>query len=195
MAQTSNSQLTYPPEEVDALKMLSINQHKLGHAVEEALEVEEKTTIKKGTLMSNFDTGNQVQLVSKASGRTLRIIQARSGQLKVDSRGDLGGQEWNAVWTVINEGHNQIRLHNNFNFLAIVNGETTVIHVPQGSEHDKPETKLQVIIHPESFVTLESMREPEKCIGILDSGSLKSAENCTCHDDHSMFGVHLIKKA
>ncbi|XP_062571025.1 uncharacterized protein LOC134233042, partial [Saccostrea cucullata] len=129
MAQTSNSQLTYPPEEVDALKMLSINQHKLGHAVEEALEVEEKTTIKKGTLMSNFDTGNQVQLVSKASGRTLRIIQARSGQLKVDSRGDLGGQEWNAVWTVINEGHNQIRLHNNFNFLAIVNGETTVIHV------------------------------------------------------------------
>lgn len=34
-----------------------------------------------------------------------------------------------AVWTVINEGHNQVRLHNHNNFLAIVNGQTIVIHV------------------------------------------------------------------
>lgn len=34
-----------------------------------------------------------------------------------------------AVWTVINEGSNQVRLHNNFNYLAIVNGQTMVIHV------------------------------------------------------------------
>lgn len=34
-----------------------------------------------------------------------------------------------AVWTVINEGHNQVRLHNHNNFLAIVNGEATVITV------------------------------------------------------------------
>lgn len=34
-----------------------------------------------------------------------------------------------AVWTVINEGHNQVRLHNHNNFLAILNGQTIVIHV------------------------------------------------------------------
>lgn len=34
-----------------------------------------------------------------------------------------------AVWAVINEGHNQVRLHNHNNFLAIVNGEATVITV------------------------------------------------------------------
>ena len=34
-----------------------------------------------------------------------------------------------AMWTVINEGHNQVRLHNHNNFLAIVNGQTIVIHV------------------------------------------------------------------
>lgn len=34
-----------------------------------------------------------------------------------------------AVWTVINEGHNQVRLYNHNNFLAIVNGEATVITV------------------------------------------------------------------
>lgn len=34
-----------------------------------------------------------------------------------------------AVWTVFNEGHNQVRLHNHNNFLAIVNGEATVITV------------------------------------------------------------------
>lgn len=33
------------------------------------------------------------------------------------------------MWTVINEGHNQVRLHNHNNFLAIVNGQTIVIHV------------------------------------------------------------------
>lgn len=33
-----------------------------------------------------------------------------------------------ALWTVINEGSNQVRLHNNFNYLAIVNGQTMVIH-------------------------------------------------------------------
>ena len=41
------------------------------------------------------------------------------------------------MWSVINEGHNQVRLHNHNNFLAIVNGQTTVIHVVSKSHFFK----------------------------------------------------------
>jgi hypothetical protein len=34
-----------------------------------------------------------------------------------------------ALWTVVNEGKNQVRLHNNYNYLTIVNGHTTLIHM------------------------------------------------------------------
>ena len=34
-----------------------------------------------------------------------------------------------ATWTVVNEGSNQVRLHNNNNFLAIINGNTVVINM------------------------------------------------------------------
>lgn len=63
---------------------------------------------------------------------------------------------------------------------------------PPGSEHDGLDTKLLLVLDPESFVALESVREPEKCVGIQDNGSLKPPENCTSSDDHAMFGVHLI---
>ena len=32
-------------------------------------------------------------------------------------------------WTVVNEGANQVRLHNNYNFLAVVNGATVIMHM------------------------------------------------------------------
>ena len=63
---------------------------------------------------------------------------------------------------------------------------------PEGSEHDKIETKLQLVLDPESFIALESIQEPEKCVGVEDNGSLKAAENCTSADDHAMFGVHFM---
>lgn len=34
-----------------------------------------------------------------------------------------------ATWTVVNEGNNQVRLHNNNNFLAVINGNTVVINM------------------------------------------------------------------
>ena len=33
-----------------------------------------------------------------------------------------------AVFTVINEGNNRVRLHNNNNFLAIINGTTVLVN-------------------------------------------------------------------
>lgn len=49
-----------------------------------------------------------------------------------------------------------------------------------------------LVLDPENFVALESVRKPEKCVGIEENGSLKAAENCYSSDDHAMFGVHLI---
>ena len=68
----------------------------------------------------------------------------------------------------------------------------SILFQPEGSEHDKIETKLQLVLDPESFIALESIQEPEKCVGVEDNGSLKAAENCTSADDHAMFGVHFM---
>lgn len=67
-----------------------------------------------------------------------------------------------------------------------------IIFQPEGSEHNILETKLQLVLDPESFVALESIQEPEKCVGVEDNGSMKAAENCTSSDNHAMFGIHLI---
>ncbi|XP_065932148.1 uncharacterized protein [Magallana gigas] len=193
MSRLTKDQVNYPPEEVDPFVMLYNIQHQIGHAVEDAAgDVTAKNKLKSGSLFSTFETGNQIMLVSRTSGRALRILRTKADKLKVDGRGTVTRQEWNAVWTVFNEGHNQVRLHNHNNFLAIVNGEATVITVPEGSEHNILETKLQLVLDPESFVALESIQEPEKCVGVEDNGSMKAAENCTSSDNHAMFGIHLI---
>jgi hypothetical protein len=36
---------------------------------------------------------------------------------------------YSALWTVINEGNNQVRLHNNNNYIAVVNGITQIVHM------------------------------------------------------------------
>lgn len=36
------------------------------------------------------------------------------------------------IWTVFNDGNNQVHLYNYNNFLGIVDGETKVIHVVSG---------------------------------------------------------------
>lgn len=70
-----------------------------------------------------------------------------------------------------------------------------IIFQPEGSEHNRLETKLQLVLDPESFIALESIQEPEKCVGVEDNGSMKAAENCTTADNHAMFGVHLIVRS
>lgn len=110
---------------------------------------------------ANFVTGAQIQLISKASGHSLHIVQDPSGELIVEGKGDIGPQAWNgkknfikifhnhdtahlfqlwifflllfsAIWTVFNDGNNQVHLYNYNNFLGIVDGETKVIHVVSG---------------------------------------------------------------
>lgn len=44
---------------------------------------------------STFETGNQIMLVSRTSGRALRILRTKADKLKVDGRGAVTRQEWN----------------------------------------------------------------------------------------------------
>lgn len=137
-------------------------------------------------VLTLFQSGNVIQLVSRASGRSLQIVQGPTG-LVVDGLGP--DNAFNAQWTVVNEGANQVRLHNNNNFLAIINGATVVMHMPPGSVHTN-DTKFQMT-QLGQFIVFSSMREPGKHIGILPNGQLKAAL-ATGREDHGQFGVRLI---
>ncbi|CAG2256014.1 unnamed protein product [Mytilus edulis] len=76
-----------------------------------------------------FQTNNVVQLVSRASGRSLQIVMSPTQQLVIDGCGAEGPQAFNTLWTVVNESNNQVRLHNNNNYIAIVNGLTQLVHM------------------------------------------------------------------
>lgn len=187
-----------PPPRVNhgILGSLTKDLNKFGRSVQKELDAagnmirSEYNQHNYGPVMESFVTGNQVQLVSKASGRCLQIVQSQSGQLVVDGTGTFGQQVFNALWTVINEGSNQVRLHNNFNYLAIVNGQTMVIHKPQGAPLGI-ETKFQLVLKGQNFVCMESLKERGKCVGVLQDGSLKPALACSTTDEHAKFGVYL----
>ncbi|XP_048779096.1 uncharacterized protein LOC125682511 isoform X2 [Ostrea edulis] len=185
-----------PPTNHGLLGSLTKDLNKFGRSVQKELDSagnmirSEYNQVNYGPVLQNFVTGNQIQLVSKASGRALQIVQSPSGQLVIDGMGIVGPQAFNAVWTVINEGNNQVRLHNNFNYLGIVNGQTILIHMPKGA-HLGVETKFQMVLKGENFVCLESPKERGKCVGILGDGTLKPALACSSSDEHAKFGVCL----
>ncbi|XP_067942465.1 uncharacterized protein [Watersipora subatra] len=122
-----------------------------------------------GGLLSFFATGNVVCLVARFTGKALQIVASKDGRLVVDALGVEGPQAFNTHWTVVNEGNNVIRLHNNNNYLCINNAQILVIPqvtgVPVGAE-----TKLRVS-HPNyNFVTLESVKEPGNFITMNQLG-------------------------
>jgi len=130
-----------------------------------------------------------VQFISRKSGRTLQIVQAPTGQLVVDGMGPEGPTFYNAHWTVLNEGNNIVRLYNQSNYLAIVNGSTIIVPVANPAMAGV-ETKLR-LGQTGQFVTLESFKGSGHHIGILQDGSLKSAL-ATGKEMDAHFGVRLI---
>ncbi|XP_060066925.1 uncharacterized protein LOC132547185 [Ylistrum balloti] len=141
-------------------------------------------------ILGNFTTNNVIQLISRASGHSLQIVMAPTGELVVDGAGPEGPQVNNAVWTVVNEGKNQVRLHNNYNYLAIIRGNTMVMNMPPGSQHGV-ETLFQVSVAAKQFVTLMSVSTNGQYVGVLPSGQLKSAL-ATGSGDHAQFGIRLL---
>nr|XP_022325542.1 uncharacterized protein LOC111125751 [Crassostrea virginica] len=132
MAENSKAKREYPPQKPGLLKRIEEKIEKVGDVVQEKLEAAgnfietEWNKHNFGPVLANFVTGAQIQLVSKASGHTLHIVQAPSGELLVEGKGEIGPEAWNATWTVFNDGNNQVHLYNYNNFLAISNGETKV---------------------------------------------------------------------
>ncbi|CAG2199333.1 unnamed protein product [Mytilus edulis] len=138
-----------------------------------------------------FQTNNVVQLVSRASGHSLQIVESSETKKPVlDGCGKEGPQASNTLWTVVNEGKNQVRLHNNNNYIAIVNGITQLVNMPPGTMHGE-ETKIQ-LHQSDQFVTMESCKTVAQYVGVLDDGQLKSALATHRNDTHAMFGVRLI---
>ncbi|VDI79688.1 Hypothetical predicted protein [Mytilus galloprovincialis] len=143
-----------------------------------------------GNILQTFQTNNVVQLVSRASGRSLQIVMSPTQQLVIDGCGAEGPQAFNTLWTVVNESNNQVRLHNNNNYIAIVNGLTQLVHMPPGTMHGA-ETKIQ-LHQTNQFVTLASCKTVTQHVGVLENGQLKSALATHRNDTHAMFGVRLI---
>ncbi|XP_033762545.1 uncharacterized protein LOC117344054 [Pecten maximus] len=141
-------------------------------------------------VLDHFQTNNVIQLVSRASGHTIQIVVSPTGQLVVDGAGQEGPNVPNAIWTVVNEGKNQVRLHNNNNYLAISNGNTCLVNMPPGSKHGV-ETLLQLSSFGNQFVSLMSKKVHGQYVGVLPSGQLKAALATGC-GDHGQFGVRLI---
>lgn len=140
-------------------------------------------------LLDLFRTGNSVQLISRSTGRTLQILQGPSG-LVLDGNGPNDPTAFNTLWTVINEGKNQVRLHNNHNYLMILNGHTTLINMPPGALHGI-ETKLQLGIMEGNFVVMSSLKELGRYVGVLPDGQIKPALACG-RERHAQFGVRLV---
>lgn len=66
---------------------------------------------------ANFVTGAQIQLISKASGHSLHIVQDPSGELVVEGKGDIGPQAWNGTKNSIKIFHN----HNTYHIFQSLN--------------------------------------------------------------------------
>lgn len=140
-------------------------------------------------LLNLFRTGNVVQLVSKMTGCTLQILQTLDGKLIVDAKGSVGYGAFNASWTVINEGENKVRLHNNNNYLAIVDGYTQVVCLPPDTKHGV-ETKFHVSQAGE-WALFQSVHEPNHYIAVFPDGYLRPAKDST-RGPNAHFGVQLI---
>ncbi|XP_071095721.1 uncharacterized protein [Haliotis cracherodii] len=140
-------------------------------------------------VLNYFQTGNVVQLISRVSGRSLQIVATPAGQLVVDGCGPTDHQQ-HTLWTVVNEGSNQVRLHNNNNYLTIVNNNTTLVTMPPGSVHGV-ETKLQLGVAQTQFVIMQSVKDPLCHVGVLPTGLMKPAR-ATGRENSAQFGVRLV---
>ncbi|XP_052673970.1 uncharacterized protein LOC128156046 [Crassostrea angulata] len=143
-------------------------------------------------VLHNFVTGNKIQLVSKINGRALQVAKTDDGGFIVNGAGDLGPTAQNAIWTVINEGNNRVHIHNDFNYLAIISGQTQVMFFGAGAQV-ADETKFQLIAKGDNCVVLESANEYDRCVGVREDGTIKPALHCLPADEHAQFCVYVLE--
>jgi len=127
------------------------------------------------TTLDQFRSGNILQLICIGSqGRSMQIVMSPDGRLVVDGNGphDIP-TAYNTHWTVTNHGKNTISLHNQNNYLAIINGCTQIIPITNHSLVGE-EVKFRLVQKGQN-ICLESMREKSRYVAFLPNGQLKSA--------------------
>ncbi|GAU87566.1 hypothetical protein RvY_00396 [Ramazzottius varieornatus] len=142
-------------------------------------------------IMNLFQTGNVLQLISKTTGRTLQILQAPNGQLVLDGNGPDDPQAFHTHFIVTREPENVVTLHNNYNYIAVVNGFTTV-HRAAEQGHVTLHCRLRLHEPSDKYISLESLQEKTSTVGVTSSGALKSALATRYTDKDAFFAVRLI---
>ncbi|OQV21241.1 hypothetical protein BV898_04728 [Hypsibius exemplaris] len=141
--------------------------------------------------MNIFQTGNVIQLISKTTGRTLQLLQAPNGQLVLDANGPDDPQAFHTHFIVTREPDNVITLHNNYNYLAIVNGFAT-IHRAAEQGHVTLHCRLRLHEPSDKYISLESVQEKNNALGVTPNGAMKSALATRYTDKDAFFAVRLI---
>lgn len=188
-----------PPPEPKPKKSEVVNMFdKVGKTISKGFNSASKKANKKvdqiwsSSTLDMFNHGNTVQLISRSSERTLQIVTGPAGTLMLDAMGSLDHNAFNTLWMVVNEGNNQVRLHNYNNFIGVINGQAVIVPVPVGSPPG-PETRFQ-LSQVQNFVILESLTEQNCHLGFLNTGELKNAA-VTPKEINSQFGVKLVSSA
>jgi hypothetical protein len=169
-------------------KQITVQLDKAGGKINEAVDKNYTSA-----LLDLFGTGNTVQLVSRVTGRTVQIVVSPTGQMVLDANGPLDPNAFNTLWTVTNEGNNQIRLHNYNNYITLVDGQTAINPLHPGTTAGL-ESKFQLSQIQQQFITLESLKEKARHVGFLATGELKPAL-ATGKEPSSQFGVKLVSTA
>ncbi|XP_076310999.1 uncharacterized protein LOC143225445 isoform X2 [Tachypleus tridentatus] len=144
-------------------------------------------------LLKLLQAGNVVQLVSRVTGRSLQILQAQDGRLVLDGLGGEGHQFFNTHFTVMREEDCIVQLHNNFNYLAIING-TLQLHSAGPGNVGTGYCRFQAREVPfdKNFIVLESAIEKGRFMAVCPNGVIKSALATSSSDRDTHFGVRLI---
>uniref|UniRef100_A0A0B7AJA9 Uncharacterized protein n=1 Tax=Arion vulgaris TaxID=1028688 RepID=A0A0B7AJA9_9EUPU len=166
-------------------KQITVQLDKAGDKINETVDKNYTSA-----LLDLFKTGNVVQLISRATGRTVQIVAGSSGQLLVDANGPLDPNAFNTLWTVTNEGSNQVRIHNYNNYIAIIDGQVNVKEYLPGTEHGL-ETKFQ-LSQLQQFLMFESLKEKTRYLAFLPTGELKIT---SVKEPNSHFGIKLVSTA
>lgn len=87
---------------------------------------------------------------------------------------------------------NQVHLHNDFNYLAIISGQTQVMYFGMGAQV-ADETKFQLIVKGENCVVLESVKGHDRSVWVREDGSIKPARHCLPADEHAQFCIYVLE--
>eukprot|EP00918_Siedleckia_nematoides_P001508 GHVU01003574.1.p1 GENE.GHVU01003574.1~~GHVU01003574.1.p1 ORF type:complete len:194 (+),score=17.37 GHVU01003574.1:212-793(+) len=141
-------------------------------------------------LLSTFENGNTVQLVSRSSSKAIQLDDPLVGDAVLDAKADptdVGNKKTH--WISVDTGKNIIQIKHGEYYIAIVNGATVLQKHSDSALAGEP-TKFR-LAQSGNFVTFESLTEEGRHLGFLADGELKSAL-VSSKDADSQFGVRLI---